>query len=264
MTPRNTDRNSAETAAAAKTATTEDSLPADLHIDRMTPARAMAAMLDNQAHAITALKAALPAIERGAIAAYQRLCQSETGRLIYVGAGTSARIGVQDGAELLPTFNWPHHRVDFLIAGGASALLRAVENAEDEADTATAQITSMSVGPDDVVIGLAASGNTVFTTAAIISAKQAGAVTIGIANNPDTALLNTAEYPILLATGAEMIAGSTRLQAGTAQKICLNLISNMIMVKMGFVVGGLMAEMVPTNAKLRRRRAEIDAKLSGS
>ena len=89
-----------------------------------------------------------------------------------MGAGTSARIGVQDGAELLPTFNWPHHRVDFLIAGGASALLRAVENAEDEADTATAQITSMSVGPDDVVIGLAASGNTVFTTAAIISAKQ--------------------------------------------------------------------------------------------
>ena len=264
MTSRNTDRNATKNDTGVKTASTEDILTAELHIDRMTPARAMAAMLDNQAHAITALKAALPAIERGAIAAYQRLCQSETGRLIYVGAGTSARIGVQDGAELLPTFNWPHHRVDFLIAGGASALLRAVENAEDEADTATAQITDISVGPDDVVIGLAASGNTVFTTAAIISAKQAGAVTIGIANNPDTALLNTAEYPILLATGAEIIAGSTRLQAGTAQKICLNLISNMIMVKMGFVVGGLMAEMVPTNAKLRRRRAEIDAKLSGS
>ena len=264
MRPRNTDRNATKNDTGVKTASTEDILTAELHIDRMTPARAMAAMLDNQAHAITALKAALPAIERGAIAAYQRLCQSETGRLIYVGAGTSARIGVQDGAELLPTFNWPHHRVDFLLAGGASALLRAVENAEDEADTAATQITSMSVGPDDVVIGLAASGNTVFTTAAIISAQQAGAVTIGIANNPDTALVNTAEYPILLATGAEMIAGSTRLQAGTAQKICLNLISNMIMVKMGFVVGGLMAEMVPTNAKLRRRRAEIDAKLSGS
>ena len=264
MTPRNTDRNATKNDAGVTAASTEDILPADLHIDSMTPARALAAMLDNQAHAIIALKAALPAIERGAIAAYQRLCQSKTGRLIYVGAGTSARIGVQDGAELFPTFNWPHHRVDFLIAGGASALLRAVENAEDEADAAAAQITHMSVGPDDVVIGLAASGNTVFTTAAIISAKQAGAVTIGIANNPDTALLNTAEYPILLATGAEMIAGSTRLQAGTAQKICLNLISNMIMVKMGFVVGGLMAEMVPTNAKLRRRRAEIDTKLSGS
>ena len=264
MTSRNTDRNATKNDTGVKAASTEDILPAELHIDRMTPARALATMLDNQAHAITALKAALPAIERGAIAAYQRLCQSETGRLIYVGAGTSARIGVQDGAELLPTFNWPHHRVDFLIAGGASALLRAVENAEDEADTAAAQITSMSVGPDDVVIGLAASGNTAFTTAAIISAKQADAVTIGIANNPDTALLNTAEYPILLATGAEMIAGSTRLQAGTAQKICLNLISNMIMVKMGYVVGGLMAEMVPTNAKLRHRRNEIDAKLSGS
>ena len=263
MTPRNTDRNATKNHAGVTAASTEDVLPADLHIDRMTPARALAAMLDNQAHAITALKAALPAIERGAIAAYQRLCQSETGRLIYAGAGTSARIGVQDGAELLPTFNWPHHRVDFLIAGGSSALLQAVENAEDDAETAAAQMTNMAVGHDDVVIGLAASGTTVFTTAAIISAKQVGAVTIGIANNPDTVLLNTAEYPILLATGAEMIAGSTRLQAGTAQKICLNLISNMIMVKMGFVVGGLMAKMVPTNAKLRRRRAEIDAKLSG-
>ena len=264
MTPRNTDRNVTKNDVGVTAASTEDILPADLHIDRMSPARALAAMLDNQAHAITALKAALPAIELGAIAAYQRLCQSETGRLIYVGAGTSARIGVQDGAELFPTFNWPHHRVDFLIAGGASALLRAVENAEDEADTAAAQITNMAVGPDDVVIGLATSGNTVFTTAAITSAKQAGAVSIGIANNTDTALLSTAEYPILLATGAEMIAGSTRLQAGTAQKICLNLISNMIMVKMGFVVDGMMAEMVPTNAKLRRRRAEIDAILSRS
>ena len=264
MTPRNTDRNSAETAAAAKTATTEDSLPADLHIDRMTPARALAAMLDNQAHALTAVKTALPAIERGAVAAYQRLYQSDTGRLIYVGAGTSARIGVQDGAELLPTFNWPNHRVEFLIAGGSSALLQAVENAEDDAETAAAQMTNMTVGHDDVVIGLAASGTTVFTTTAIASAKQAGAVTIGIANNPGTALLAMAEYPILLATGAEIIAGSTRLQAGTAQKICLNLISNMIMVKMGFVVDGMMAEMVPTNAKLRRRRAEIDAKLSRS
>ena len=146
MTPRNTDRNATKNDAGVTAASTEDILPADLHIDRMTPARALAAMLDNQAHAITALKAALPAIERGAIAAYQRLCQSETGRLIYVGAGTSARIGVQDGAELLPTFNWPHHRVDFLIAGGASALLRAVENAEDEADTAAAQITEHVCG----------------------------------------------------------------------------------------------------------------------
>ena len=264
MTPRNTDRNATKNDASVTAASTEDILPADWHIDRMTPARALAAMLDNQAHAITALKAALPAIELGAIAAYQRLCQSETGRLIYVGAGTSARIGVQDGAELLPTFNWPDHRVEFLIAGGSSALLRAVENAEDDAETAAAQMANMAVGHDDVVIGLAASGSTVFTTAAIASAKQAGAVTIGITNNPGTALLAMAEYPILLATGAEIIAGSTRLQAGTAQKICLNLLSNVIMVKMGFVVDGMMAEMVPTNAKLRRRRAEIDAKLSRS
>jgi N-acetylmuramic acid 6-phosphate etherase len=162
---------------------------------------------------------------------------------------------------LSPTFNWPHRRISFVIAGGEAALLRAVENAEDNAETACAHIADMGVAQNDVVIGLTASGSTVFTIAALAAAGQAGAVTIGVANNPDTALLDNVSYPVLLATGAEIIAGSTRLQAGTAQKICLNLISNMIMVKMGFVVDGMMANMVPTNAKLRRRRAEIDARL---
>jgi len=261
MTPRNTDRNLAKDKTVRQNATTEDLPPAELHIDKMTAPQALRAMLANQAHAITALDAALASIDAAADAAYQRLSQSDTGRLIYAGAGTSARIGVQDGAELPPTFNWPHHRIGFLIAGGEPALLRAVENAEDNAETAAKNLAAMDVGHNDVVIGLAASGETVFTAAALNAANAAGAVTIGIANNPDTALLTIAHYPILLATGGEIIAGSTRLQAGTAQKICLNLISNMIMVKMGFVVDGMMAEMVPTNAKLRRRRAAIDAKL---
>ena len=261
MTPRNTNGNSGKNPKDTAAATTEDMPPADLYIDRMSASQALAAMLANQAHAITALEAALPAIDAAADAAYQRLSTSDNGRLIYVGAGTSARIGVQDGAELPPTFDWPHHRIGFVIAGGEAALLRAVENAEDSAETACTHIADMGVAQNDVVIGLAASGSTVFTTAALVAAGQAGAVTIGVANNPDTALLESVSYPILLATGAEIIAGSTRLQAGTAQKICLNLISNMIMVKMGFVVDGMMANMVPTNAKLRRRRAEIDARL---
>jgi N-acetylmuramic acid 6-phosphate etherase len=265
MTPRNIDQNASknvrQTIAADKAASTEDLPPAGQYIDKMPPDKALAAMLANQAHAITAVEAGLDSIHSAAVAAHQRLCQSDRGRLLYSGAGTSARIGVQDGAELPPTFNWPHHRVGFLIAGGEAALLRAVENAEDNADAAAAAVADAAVGPHDVVIGLAASGRTVFTASALRAARQAGAVTIGIANNPDTTVLAVADHPILLATGGEIIAGSTRLQAGTAQKICLNLLSNMIMVMMGFVVDGMMAEMVPTNEKLRHRRRQIDARL---
>ena len=264
MTERNTDRNAKKNTGLPKDASTEDVVSADLFIDQMPANRALISMLANQANAITAIEEALSDIELAANAAYQQLSNSDSGRLIYAGAGTSARIGVQDGVELTPTFNWPHHRIGFLIAGGEQALLRAVENAEDDAKTAHTQIAAMSIDVNDVVIGLAASGDTVFTKTIITLAKEAGAVTIGIANNPGTDLLNAADYPVLLATGAEIIAGSTRLQAGTAQKICLNMISNLIMVKMGFVVDGLMAKMVPTNTKLRRRRAEIDAKLGQS
>jgi N-acetylmuramic acid 6-phosphate etherase len=183
------------------------------------------------------------------------------GRMIYTGAGTSARIGVQDGAELFPTFNWPRERVGFLIAGGHEALLRAVENAEDDSIAATKEVEKSAICKDDVVIGLAASGITPFTCHVLQQARKAGALTIGIANNANTPLLDEAEYAILLATGGEAIAGSTRLKAGTAQKICLNMISNLIMVQMGFVKDGLMAKMVPTNAKLRARKKLIDAAL---
>jgi len=240
---------------------TEDVPQAAQHIDKLAPLAALSLMLDSQAGAIPAIEAALPAIETAAIAAYDRLVSDPAGRLIYVGAGTSARIGVQDGAELPPTFNWPRDRLGFLIAGGPSALLGAIENAEDDASAGATGFTAMNGGAHDVVIGIAASGKTPFTIGAITAARKAGAVTIGIANNPDTPLLAAAHYPILLATGGEIIAGSTRLTAGTAQKICMNLISNMIMVKMGFVANGMMVAMVPTNEKLRQRRAQIDAAL---
>ena len=241
--------------------TTEDVPDTDLHIDKMQTSVALSMMLDSQAAAIPALTAALPAIEAAATAAHVRLSANSVGRLIYAGAGTSARIGVQDGAELPPTFNWPKKRLAFLIAGGPSALLGAIENAEDDREAGVADANKIEIGKHDVVIGLAASGQTPYTHGAILASQAAGALTIGIVNNPDTPLLNAASYPILLATGGEIIAGSTRLKAGTAQKICLNLISNMIMVRMGFVAEGMMVDMVPTNEKLRRRREKIDLKL---
>ena len=241
--------------------TTEEVPDTDLHIDKLQTSVALSLMLESQSAAIPALTTALPAIEAAVTAAHDRLVANSAGRLIYTGAGTSARIGVQDGAELPPTFNWPKKRLAFLIAGGPSALLDAIENAEDDEKAGVTDASKIKIGKHDVVIGVAASGQTPYTHGVILAARAAGALTIGIVNNPDTPLLTAASYPILLATGGEIIAGSTRLKAGTAQKICLNLMSNMIMVKMGFVANGMMVAMVPTNEKLRRRREQIDLTL---
>jgi N-acetylmuramic acid 6-phosphate etherase len=241
---------------------TEARLDTDKWLDRLSIKGALAVMLDNQAEAISALKAALPQIEKAIEAGHHSLSASDTGRLIYAGAGTSARIAVQDGSELLPTFNWPSSRVAYLIAGGPEALLRPVEGAEDSPAAAKEAVAALNITKGDILIGVAASGTTPYSIAALEAGKAAGALTIGIANNPDTGLLAVAEYPVLLATGAEALAGSTRLKAGTAQKICLNLISTQLMVLQGRVKNGLMSEMQPRNEKLRRRHADIAALLA--
>ena len=245
-----------------KPETTESFPDPDHWLDSLSSADAMDVMADDQAQAITAIKAILPHITAAALAAYERLDTSSTGRLIYAGAGTSARIGVQDGVELTPTFSWPEERRDFLIAGGPDALLRSVENAEDNAEDANRQVTSFNIGEDDVLIGIAASGKTPFTVTAVNDARAKGALTIGLANNPDTPLLMAADHGLLLHTGAEALAGSTRMKAGTAQKICLNLISTLIMVRMGRVEKGMMSQMQATNAKLRHRQILIDQALN--
>jgi N-acetylmuramic acid 6-phosphate etherase len=224
-------------------------------------AKALEALLEGQAAAISSLGPILAGLGAAVDAAAPRLRRG--GRLIYAGAGTSARIGVQDGAELFPTFNWPHEQVAFAIAGGEGALLRAVENAEDSAEDGVARIEELGVGAHDVVIGLAASGNTPYTVAAVKTAKARGALTVGIANNPATQLLAASDHPILLDTGPEIIAGSTRLKAGTAQKAALNLFSTLLMVRLGRVYGGLMVHMRPTNEKLRRRGVQMIARIVG-
>lgn len=240
---------------------TEARVKADKWLDHLSPGEALRVMLESQAEAIPALNAALADITDAVQAADKRLSSTDTGRLIYVGAGTSARIAVQDGSELLPTFDWPAARVDYLIAGGFEALVRPIEGAEDSPDMAIEAVDALAVGGGDVLIGLAASGTTRYTIAALEAGNAAGALTIGIANNRDTGLLRVAGYPVLLETGAEALAGSTRLKAGTAQKICLNLISTQLMVLQGRVKNGLMSEMRPRNEKLRRRHAEILAML---
>lgn len=215
----------------------DQQLIAALIDDQATAAAAVAA---SQAALVAALNAALPRINAG-------------GRLIYVGAGSSGRLGVLDGVELSPTFSWPASRAIGVMAGGRDAMFVAVEGAEDDAAEGARQLQQLQLTANDVVLLLAASGSTPFVLGALQAAHLAGALTLGFANNRDSALLAQAEIAILLDTGAEILAGSTRLKAGTAQKIALNTLSTALMIRLNKVYGNLMVDVKPANAKLRQR-----------
>jgi N-acetylmuramic acid 6-phosphate etherase len=230
-------------------------------IDKLNVFDGITLMVDEQKKAALEVKRASKSIELAINKIYEHLTLNPMGRLIYVGAGTSGRIGVQDGVELYPTFHWPNTRLDFILAGGREALLSAVENAEDNLISAEQIVMEKKICEEDVVIGLAASGNTPFTCRVLEKAKSNNSLTLGISNNPKGKLLDHSDLKIFLDTKEEVIAGSTRLKAGTAQKICLNIISSMVMIKMGRVKNGVMNKMVPTNEKLRLRKKLINAKL---
>jgi N-acetylmuramic acid 6-phosphate etherase len=208
------------------------------------------------------VRTARGALEAAALAIETRL--RDGGRRVYAGAGTSGRLAVQDGAELLPTFGWPPERLLLLLAGGVAALVRPVEGAEDDADVAAQLVRRHELGARDALIAVAASGTTPFTVAALRAAREAGAATVGIANNRDTPLLAEAEHPVWLDTGAEPIAGSTRMKAGTAQRVALTVLSSLVMIRLGRVYRGLMVEMRAVNAKLARRSEAILQHLTGS
>ena len=226
-------------------------------IDRLSLSHGLSLMIKEQKDAALEVKKSIKSIEHAIEAIYKHLMLNPKGRLIYVGAGTSARIGVQDGVELYPTFNWPKERLDFIIAGGINALINAVENAEDDTNSAEKIVEDKFISHKDVVIGVAASGNTPFTCRVLEKAKNQNALTIALSNNPNGNILKYGDHKIILNTKAEVIAGSTRLKAGTSQKICLNVISSMVMIKMGRVKNGVMNEMVPTNEKLRLRKKNL-------
>jgi N-acetylmuramic acid 6-phosphate etherase len=240
---------------------TEEVDPRFADLDAWSMPSAMEAMWEGQLAAVAAVGRALPAITEAANAATEAL--GDRGRLIYVGAGTSGRVAVQDGAELTPTFAWPQERVRFIIAGVESAFVASVEGAEDDVADAVKQIDAARLSPHDVVIAVAASGTTPFTVTALQQAGMSRAVTIGVANNHGTALLTSAKYPVMVETGPELIAGSTRMKAGTAQKVVLNLISTGIMLRLGRVYRGMMVNMQVTNAKLKRRAEAMVARIAG-
>jgi N-acetylmuramic acid 6-phosphate etherase len=242
--------------------TTEACDPRMLALDEWPALVAAHALWEGQLAAVSAVRPALPAIAAAAEAAAARL--RRTGRLIYCGAGTSGRLGVLDASELPPTFDWPRDRLHHLLAGGQAALTQAVENAEDRVDQAEADVQAAKITDCDVVIALAASGGTPYAVTCAAMARARWALTIGIANSPGAALLDACDHAILVETGAEPIAGSTRLKAGTSQKVVLNLLSTLIMVRLGRVWRGQMVDMVARNEKLRRRALRMVRGLTGA
>ena len=230
-------------------------------IDSWSAEDAVDAMIEGQLSAVAAIRPLSPLIAKAAMAAAARL--SERGRLIYVGAGTSGRVAAQDGVELHPTYGWPNERLVYIVAGGLSALVESVEGAEDDAEAGASEMERLGIDENDVVIGVAASGKTPFTLAALEVAHQKGALTIGIVNNQDAPLLEVSEFGLVANTGSEIVAGSTRMKAGTAQKAILNILSTTIMLRLGKVYKGLMVNMLISNQKLRNRGAEIVHLLCG-
>lgn len=226
-----------------------------------TPAL-LEAFIDDQNAAVAAVKAAAPQLAAAVDAALPRIRAG--GRLLYAGAGTSGRLGVLDSVELYPTFSWPRERAVAVMAGGEGAMFVAVEGAEDDRAQGGADLAALNPGPNDVALLLAASGGTPYVLGAMEAARAAGALTIGFANNPGAPVTQQADIGITLDTGAEVISGSTRLKAGTSQKIALNTFSSALMVKLNKVYGNLMVDLKATNAKLVRRALALTVRASGA
>ena len=235
--------------------TTESSNPLHANLDLYSAQDLVDALIEDHGIAVAAVRASSARLAQAVQAAVPRLAGG--GRLLYVGAGTSGRIGLQDAVELYPTFSWPPERAIALLAGGVRAVTESVEGAEDDAAQGAADILGVAPTRHDVVLAIAASGRTPYVLGAITAARGAGALTIGLANNRDSAVAAAAEIGILLDTGSEIICGSTRLKAGTAQKIALNSFSSAVMVGLHKVYGNLMVDMRASNGKLRERAVQL-------
>ncbi|MBQ9084958.1 MAG: N-acetylmuramic acid 6-phosphate etherase [Clostridia bacterium] len=234
---------------------TEMRNPDSMHMDKMSTAD-MARLVIRANY--DAVRAAEDAADQIAMAIDATHAAFEGGnRLFYIGAGTSGRLGVLDAAECPPTFGVPYDMVRGIIAGGRERMFKAGENAEDSYDDGVASVRESGVTSGDVVVGISAAGNAAFVVGALTEAKERGAVTVAISSNPDTKILRIADIPIYTDTGAEVLTGSTRLKAGTAQKIVLNTITTCAMTKSGRVYENLMINLSPSNEKLRKRVVRI-------
>jgi len=240
---------------------TEQRNPASAEIDTL-PTEEVLRIVNAEDHQVAdAVEREIPAIARAVdaiVEAFQR-----GGRLFYIGAGTSGRLGVLDASECPPTFSVPPEMVQGIIAGGPAALSRATEATEDDPAMGARDLTERGFTARDVLVGIAASGRTPYVLGAVEEARRLGAVTVGIGCTPDSELARAAAMAITPLVGPEVIAGSTRMKAGTAQKLVLNMLTTGAFIRMGYVYGNLMVNVQPKNAKLADRARRIVAQAAG-
>lgn len=234
---------------------TEMPNPNAKYLDQMDTVSILRLMNEEDQTVTQAIKKVLPQIAKAVDRVRDQL--NTGGRLFYVGAGTSGRLGVLDAVECVPTFGVSPQKVQGVIAGGERAIAQAVEGAEDDFDAGQADLMARSLSPDDVVMGIAASGRTPYVLGAVEYAKSVGTPTIGLACNDPAPLLAAVDVPIGVVVGSEILAGSTRLKAGTAQKLVLNMISTATFAQMGKVYGNWMVDVQVTNEKLAQRATHI-------
>lgn len=241
---------------------TEARLPAACQLDQLTVTEQLTLYTAENARAVEAITSAGPSIEGVVELVADRLGRG--GRLFYVGAGTSGRLASLDAAECVPTFGLDPGRIVAILAGGDDALARAVEGSEDDTAAGRADLEACGPGTTDVVVGIAASGRTPYVLAALALASERGAATVALVNSPSSPMARVADHRIEVLTGAELIAGSTRMKAGTVQKLVLNAISTLAMVRLGRTYGDLMVDVQVTNDKLRRRAERIVQQATGA
>ncbi len=234
---------------------TEQELAKWHRLDLLPTNGILAAMSAADAAVPAAIAQELPRIERGVDAIVAALDQG--GNLIYIGAGTSGRLGVLDAAECPPTFHTPPGLVRAIIAGGDAALRKSIEGAEDDPAAGVDDLIASGISPSDAILGISASGRTPYVLGALSHARRLGAVTLSISCTPGSELSRIVEFPMEPIPGPEILAGSTRLRAGTATKLVLNMISTAVMIKLGYTYGGLMVNVQPSNRKLEDRARRI-------
>jgi N-acetylmuramic acid 6-phosphate etherase len=242
--------------------TTEAFRPELADIDELPTLDIARLMNGEDAGVPAAVAAQLPRIAAAVDAVAERMARG--GRLIYAGAGTAGRLGVLDASECPPTFNTDPRQVVGLIAGGREAMVTSVEGAEDSAELARADLDALGLGPDDSMVGISASGRTPYAVGAVEHARALGALTIGLACNEHSALAAAAEHGIEVVVGPELLTGSTRLKAGTAQKLVLNMLSTITMIRLGKTYGNLMVDVRASNDKLRARSHRIVSLATGA
>lgn len=231
-------------------------------LDTWEPEAILGALLEGQKRALDAVDGAIPALARAADLAASRLASG--GRLVYLGAGSPALIALGDALEIPGTYGVPRARIVMLFAGGEQIFRDLTGVDEDIAELAVHDVAAAGIGAADCVLAISASGSTPYTVAGLAAARAAGAATVGIASNRGAPLFADADVEILLETGAEVISGSTRMGAGTAQKAALNMLSTLIGVRLGHVYDGLMVNVKADNEKLRGRAARIVARITGA